>query len=120
MEKNFNEKLFIPPKEVQESRLVKKPKQLLEELGIVDYRYEINEDGVHFFIQVPREHIEERRKQALTLLGASEPTDFEREKMIPFLQKLLHTKGLDFRVTEGKIDDDSKEIIIFTTKHGIR
>lgn|SRR3989338_10617420 len=76
--------------------ILNKVRELFRLAEISDYTYENHPDGVHFKIRTTPEHIKERRKQMATLLGALEPTQFIKDKIIPLKNLLLQKKELKF------------------------
>lgn len=100
----------IPLEPVPEKRIIRKPTQFLHEVGITDFRYEDQEDGVHFFILVPPEHIAQRERARTSILNAPDPTDFVQGPLLDFRQKINGTRDMVWEW--GKKDDTEIEIII--------
>lgn len=98
----------------REKRVIRKPCEFLKEVGITDFYYEEQEDGVHFFIKLPPEHIEQRKRQVATNLNAPDHTDFEAGPLLEFKEKLNQTVDLAWRF--GSQDESKLEIVISKTK----
>ncbi len=99
----------------QEKRIIRKPAQFLHEVGITDFRYEEREDGVHFFIPAPPEHVAQRARMRASMLNAPNPTDFEWGPLLDFERKINETMDLVW-VYVPNDNDAVVEIVISKVK----
>ncbi|MBI2121922.1 MAG: hypothetical protein HYT98_02260 [Candidatus Sungbacteria bacterium] len=95
-------------------RIITKPKKYLESVGITDYTYEEKADGVHFYIKLSPEDMEEKIKQARYVINAPPLTPFQREKLLPFVKLMKQDRKLDCKVLDGNASRPNLlEVVVF-------
>jgi hypothetical protein len=104
-------KTFKEIKDIKENRIFKKTSQALLEIGIKDYSYEPAEgnNGILFIIRLPGEHVQNVKKQLSGVLGFIESTEFQRDKLIPLVNKIRAIRDLNCETLQG---ENENEVVI--------
>lgn len=111
----MNENYENLPEIESEPRMVRMPKKFLEELGI-EYTYELEEDGAHFVLKPSPEELLNIRENFSSLSGAM-VTDFDRNKLMPFLNRIKETAGINYRKVIIGNNYESVEVIVYRDKN---
>ena len=99
----------------QENKFVRRPKEILREMGVSedDYRYEVQEDGVHFYFKIPEDHYEERRVQMSGVDGFLNPTVFEKTVFTPFFRAVAVLPKMNCKVMPLIEESGEMEILVY-------
>ena len=97
--------------------LIEKVSKFFEELGIANIKSSAETDGIHFFIPLPKEHVEARIKQAQQF-GSLDPTQFDREVVIPFAKhfRVEYGEYFELQFLSGSITRVEKEFVVSDKK----